>query len=168
MNFLLLKGGNFHHSGWKPCPKPWVFLHPAVQWVTDKRKCDTSIPGAENLQMSIGHTSKCWAYLKRESTVLVVDQVTCKTSQLFYFFISLITHAVVLLWNMLHFGHFKKSSVNFKRYPIWSELNCSCVIIYSSSSIVDLLLVQPRTIQDAEYSLQSKTKPLPVWFSYPV
>lgn len=52
--------------------------------------------------------------------------------------------------------------------PIYNELNYSCTVLYSPNSTVDLLLVQPRTMLDAEYPLQSKAKPLPVWFFYPV
>ena len=65
---------------------------------------------------------------------MAIYQSTCKMSQIFKIsFISLITHAAVLLWNVLLFGHFENSSVSFQRCPIWSELNCAAVIIYSLS-----------------------------------
>lgn len=91
-----------------------------------------------------------------------IYQSTCKMSPIFKIsFTSLITHAAVLLRNVLLFGHFENSYVSFKRYPIWSELNCTAVIIYSLRKYCWPATVKQRTMLEAEYSVQSKAKTLP-------
>lgn len=41
--------------------------------------------------------------------------------------------------NVLHFGYAINSYVSFRRYQIWSELHCSCGIIYSLSKDYQLI-----------------------------